>query len=88
MGVITKSRDGNGTFGPRWRIYIDGRRTTLCVERGERPKYREPQTWNVFIAEDDDGRSVELFECRSLEGALSVIETISEALQPKDNQHG
>lgn len=40
---LTKKREDDA-----WRIYVAGRRTSLFIVKGERPRYREPQTYQLW----------------------------------------
>ncbi len=56
--MITKKREGGV-----WRIYVNGKRTTLYIIKGDEPRYREVQTYD--LCDDDldwvfEGRGVSL----------------------------
>lgn len=63
---ITKHRDGDS-----WRIAVNGATTELFIVKGDRPKFREPQTYDVLNGEEF------LFNCKSVGAALGAIETIA-----------
>lgn len=72
---ITKHREAGS-----WRIAIDGRLTSLYVNKGLPPRYREPQMWEVGL----DGWGVVL-EAHSVSGAMQRLEKLAEELNPKDD---
>jgi len=76
MGV-TKRKEGRGQFGVIWRVMINGNPSPFTVEKAPPPKYRETQMWDVCCDADDTF----LFDARSLDGALQIIETIVAAAQ-------
>lgn len=72
--IIGKVRDGDGLFGPRWRVTINGAPSVFTIEKSIAPKYRQPQMWDV--CEGDDPHNV-LFDSSSLEMALGVFRAIA-----------
>jgi hypothetical protein len=74
--VVTKRKDGDGKFGPRYRILINGQPTAFCVEKSIPPKYRCPQMWDVIEGEDPEAV---LFDSSGLDRALGTIQAIAEA---------
>lgn len=74
--VITKKRDGDGLYGPRYRVLINGQHTPFTVEKSIPPKYGHPQLWDVI--EGDDSNLGVLFDSHGLDRALGVIRVIAE----------
>ena len=66
MQVLTKHRDQLDA----WCIWSDGRPTALFIVKGDAPKFRDPQTYDVLCGEDY------LFTCKSVSGAMHAIKTI------------
>jgi hypothetical protein len=61
--TITKRREGD-----RWRVYVDGVRSALTIEKGAPPRYREPQEYDVC---HDDGDF--LFAAKSVARAETIL---------------
>lgn len=72
---ITKHKDGNGG----WRIHVGGKRSSLSILKGDAPKFRQSQTYDVF-ADGEDGYLDHMFEARSVAGALERIKRIAKAI--------
>lgn len=67
-----------GRDGPIWRVLVDGKPTTLYVEKSfEKPRYREPQMWDVVR---HDAPYDAVFEAKSLDGALRALTIIADGL--------
>lgn len=64
---ITKRREGSA-----WRVYVDGIATALFIVKGPPPRYREPQTYDVFRGDADDW----IFEAKSVSAAETAIAMI------------
>lgn len=71
---ITKRKEGEGHFGPRYRVLIDGVATPLYVEKDAPPKYRMPQEWDVV---HDAMPNHALVTSHSLTGALHTLGTLA-----------
>lgn len=84
---VTKRREGDGRFGPMWRVLFDGRPTPFRITKSMPPRYRQPQMWDVLSGPDEDFDV--MFDAPSLEGALSIVATIAlQALKSKDQADG
>lgn len=70
---ITKKREGS-----TWRLYFDGRRSALTIWKGEAPRYREPQEYDLIHDQDDRY----LFSARSVGGLLFILETVAQEITP------
>lgn len=71
MKLTKKRREGGG-----WTVVIDGKPTSLHISKGDPPRYREPQMYDVLEGADMDAW---LFEARSVHAAERVIQRIIEA---------
>jgi hypothetical protein len=67
---ITKHKDDHG-----WRIYVGGRPTGLVISQGEVPRYREPQTYNLWA-----GNFEHLLEAPGVGIIMSRVERIAAEL--------
>jgi hypothetical protein len=58
-------------------VLVDGRATALTVTKGEKPKYREPQMFDVCRGENFDDY---LFEAKGLHACVSALQVIADEL--------
>lgn len=74
MKISTKNL-GDG----RYAVSIDGRETRIIIERGEPPKYRQPQEWCVGVhrgsADRDDVEWLS-YDAKGKANALRVVDAI------------
>ena len=42
MKITTKKRDGGGQL-----VFIDGKQTSIVIDKGEPPKFGYPQEWEI-----------------------------------------
>jgi hypothetical protein len=73
MKVAKRKTDTAGV----WQVVIDGKPSTLVIAKGDPPKYRHPQLWDVI--DGADGEQVWLFDASSLDRAVRIIERVLEA---------
>jgi hypothetical protein len=67
---ITKHKDEQG-----WRIYVGGRPTDLIISKGDPPRYRERQTYDLWT-----GDYQHLLEAPGVSILISRLETIQASL--------
>jgi hypothetical protein len=65
---LTKKRDGTV-----WRVHCNGRPTTLCITKGDPPKFGHQQVYDVFSEADD----AFLFEAKGVGIAMGILQTIA-----------
>lgn len=70
MKLTTRNKGGG-----RYSVLIDGRETTLFVERGEPPAYRMPQEWSIGVVFPDGDRWLS-YDQKGRQQALDTIEAI------------
>ncbi len=78
--TVSKRREGDGRYGPMWRVLFNGNDTPFRVTKSIAPKYGQPQTWDVIDGPDEDIDM--LFDAKSLEAAMSVLRSIASAVPP------
>lgn len=69
--LLTKKKETNKHGSPQWRIYADGYRTPLYVSKGERPRYREIQTFDLCHDEQDF-----VFHGNSLHAVMAITQLV------------
>lgn len=74
---VTKRKEGEGRYGPVYRVLIDGKPTPFTVAKDIPPRFGQRQAWDV-IEEGDEMHDL-LFTTKSLESALAVIASIVRA---------
>jgi hypothetical protein len=75
--IVTAKKITAGSY----QVNVDGRLTKLLIEKGDTPKYRERQEWDVLLLQDDGEKSFLCGEQRSLEHAIGMISKILKACQ-------
>lgn len=73
---ITKHKDPKG-----WRLSVDGTPTGLVISKGDAPRFRQPQMYDLTADVPDDQWGKFLFECNSVSGIIERLEIIAAALQ-------
>jgi hypothetical protein len=71
MAKITKRKDPVG-----WRIHIDGCPTRLLISKGDAPRYREPQMYNLVAEYEGDEWPRFVFEANGVGAIMERLEMI------------
>lgn len=74
--LVSKKREGEA-----WRVYIKGRKTDFVISKGERPRYRAPQTYWIDRHGAEDEYPWPLAELKGVREAMDLIAAIAEAAQ-------
>jgi hypothetical protein len=72
--TVTKRREGDGRYGPMWRVLFDGEPTIFRITKSDPPRYGKTQMWDVIDGADEDVDF--LFDAKSLEGAIAALEIV------------
>lgn len=71
MNVTTKKLAAG-----RYAVFVDGAETNLVIEKGDAPKFRCRQEWQICVRRGHDDLRPLTFDQASLEGAVNTIRTI------------
>lgn len=75
MPNLSKKRDGSA-----WRVHVDGRPTSILIDKGPPAKWGHGQTYDVVDADADSY----LFEARGVANAMATLERISKIVSLKE----
>lgn len=73
---ITKKKDGDA-----WRVYFNKKPSAFTILKGDKPRYREPQTWDVYRDETGQKYPFYMFDANSLGRALQLLEIIADHVE-------
>ena len=67
----------------RYRVLVNGKQTSMVVEKSDRPKYRERQEWSIGIQSGGDLEKVSWL-CYDQPGKLAAMETVRRIIEAAD----
>lgn len=75
---ITTKKISNG----RYAVLADGKQTTIITERGNPPKYRNPQEWSIGVLRGEDDIAWLTHDQIGLSGSVHTVSMLLNAGLP------